>query len=635
MFRDYKIKIFGDRDTTDLPFLIDANERTDFQFNQACGIKETPRKIEIYTTAKWNPNSSEKILFDLLELDIPYETYSLHAVDISNEKWSHLSSSTGTFRFDEIFLFIGNEKIQAEKVPNEPGRLRFQSKSGPIITSALTLEFPSKHIKISELRFYWYSCGLTGYLNPSITSGTAVDPRSNTHPICYQYDGSNSFDEEVYTGEYWNEALLPGFYNPVSDLHPLRHYHFAVVKNKSGQFSSFDEVKESCAAFGMSLVYPYNAVANEFWLARLQELQTATPGLELMLGLTHTLYSTSSGALVPSESGLPLTDDVNVPNGYINFDINYSQVFSVLLNTNNQFFMDNTDGTWTEKSGVPSDFGMDATFCFKTGVITINCAAELCSNHAPEEYECVCPDDGSTLVEEFGIQKCETPTSCEIENLCIAPALCKDGFELSTCECPDEGVTQFLSKDGLSCETIDPCATGLHNCDHPSFECVPNGVEFTCSNTFECPCDLTCSSPPCFGLLDCVVPVGGADCGNDFDCSKIGKEVAVFRAQSGTEESMYRCPVGKESDCTHPLACEFDCKKLGPGWDCLKESCQSYEECSFDCLRIEDKKCPLEHSCNRNEDCCPICSQNSGEGGKFLNQSLFSYFFSEYKLNRK
>ena len=538
----------------------------------------------------------------------------------SDERWNHLSPSTATFRFDEIFLFVGNQKIQAEKVPNEPGRLRFQSINGPIITSALALEFPSKHIKISELRFYWYACGLTGYLNPSITSGTAVDAHSNTHPICYRFEASSSFDEELFTGVYWNEAHFPGFYNPVSDSHPLRHYHFAVVKKKSGEFSSFDEVKDSCAAFGMSLVYPYNSVANEFWLARLQELQVETPGLELMLGLTNTLYSTSTGALVPSESGLPLTDDVTVPNGYINFDQwDYSQVFFRLLNGNKQFFMDNVSGEWAQSNGIPA--GMDATFCFKTDVITINCAAELCVNHLPTEYECVCPDDGSTLVEEFGVQKCEKPTSCEIKDRCVFPAICKDGFEFSTCECPDEGVTQFLSQDGLSCETVDPCETGLHNCVHPSFECVSSGSELSCENTFECPCDLTCPSPPCTGLLDCVVPDGGADCGDDFDCSMIGNEMAVFRAQSVKKESWFMCPVGKEGDCTHPLACEFDCKKLGPGWDCLKEKCQSYEDCDFGCLRIEDKKCPAEQSCTRNEDCCPICSLNSGEGGRFFNQS--------------
>ena len=124
--------------------------------------------------------------------------------------------------------------------------------------------------------------------------------------------------------------------------------------------------------------------------------------------------------------------------------------------------------------------------------------------------------------------------------------------------------TKFLSKDGRSCEAVDPCETGLHNCDHPSFECVTNGLEFSCENTFECPCELTCPSLPCSSLLDCVVPDGGADCGDDFDCSMIGNEMAIFRAQSAKKESWYRCPVGKEGDCSDPLACEFDCKKLGP-----------------------------------------------------------------------
>ena len=572
--------------------------------------------IEIFSTAKWKPNSAEKILFDLLELEIYHETIALPGVNISHDRWNHLSSDKATFRFEEIYLSIESTQIQAEKVPNQPGRLIFKSSSGPIITSKISLHFPSKHIKISQLRFYWFTCGLNGYINPSITSGTFVDPKSDTHPVCYEYGGSSSFDEEVYTGEYWNEAHLPGFYNPVLDSHPLRHYNFVIVKKKAGDFSSFDEVKQSCTKFGMSLVYPYNAVANTFWLERLQEQQAITPGLQLMIGLIHTLYSTSTGALVPSESALPLTNDVNVPNGYINFDLwDYDQVFFRLLNGNKQFFMDSVSGEWSQSGSIPA--GMDATFCFKTEEITLSCSTAHCNNTEPGEYECVCPDDGSTLIEEFGVQKCTDPSPCDIEDPCVSPAFCKNLFDSSSCECPDEGVTQFLSSDGLSCESIDPCSTDLHNCDHPSLECISSGIDFNCTNTFECPCDLVCSSPPCLDLLDCTVPVGGANCDGDFKCSLIGTESGLVHAQKH-KESWYMCPIGKEGNCLAPHDCEFDCQKLGTGWDCLKESCQSKEECSFACQRVEDKMCPPQKSCENNQECCPICSSNSGMVGSLM-----------------
>jgi hypothetical protein len=611
--------------------MIDGKTRTHFQFDQACGIQETPQKIEIFLTEKWDSSSSKKVLVDLLELEISHETLALPGVNISDDRWNHLPSNTATFRFEEIYLLTGGEQIQAQIFPEQPGKLTFKSTSGPIITSKITIHFPSKHIKISELRFYFYTCGLTGYINPSITTGTFLDPKSDTHPVCYEYDGSDSFDEEVYTGEYWNEAHLPGFYNPVADSHPDRHYNFVVVKKTAGEFSSFDEVKQACSSFGMSLVYPYNAEANAFWLQRLQEQRAVTPGLELMIGLIHTLYSTSTGALVPSESALPLTNDVNVPNGYINFDLwDYDQVFFRLLNENKQFFMDSVTGEWSQSNSVPA--GMDATFCFKTKEITATCSADLCQNTDSGEYECVCPDDGSTLVEQFGVQKCEDPSPCDVKDFCSPPAVCKSVFDSSICECPDEGISQSLSTDGLSCESIDPCDTGLHNCTHPSLKCISSGLEYSCSNTFECPCNLECLAPPCMSLLECTVPTGGVDCGGDFDCSNVGRESGLSRVQE-QKESWYRCPIGKEGDCSSPDECEFDCKKLGPGWDCLIVSCQSYEECSFDCLRIEDKKCPVEQSCFRNEDCCPICSMKSGMGGSnFLTQIFRTIYIVKFTI---
>merc|ERR1712035_78797 len=115
-----------------------------------------------------------------------------------------------------MFLLIGDERIQAFQNPSNSGSFIFKSSSGKIVTSLMTLEFHSKHLKLSKLSLHWLECEITGKLNPSITSGTIVNPAESTHPICYRYSGEDSFDENSYTGEHWNEAILPGFFNPVA-----------------------------------------------------------------------------------------------------------------------------------------------------------------------------------------------------------------------------------------------------------------------------------------------------------------------------------------------------------------------------------------------------------------------------------
>ncbi|CAG5110834.1 Oidioi.mRNA.OKI2018_I69.chr2.g5190.t1.cds [Oikopleura dioica] len=591
---DFKIKVFGDRDVSDLPELFDNNPHTFFQFDQACGITESPQKIEIHSTKFNNANKLRKILFESLELTVHSDTLSLPRVNISDAKWNVIPEQTPVFQYDQMYLLIGDEKIQAFQNPDSPGSFIFKSTSGPIVTSKLTLEFHSKHLKLSKLSFSWFECETTGKLNPSITSGTFVDPESTAHPVCYRYTGQNAFDETVYTGEYWNEAILPAFFNPATNDHPDRHYNFVVVKKTSGDFNDFDEVKNACSEFGMSLVYPYNANANDFWLERLNEQQASTPGLRLMIGLIYTLFSKTSGALVPSETALPIVDDTGDTNGYINFDgLTYQQAFNKMKDNGNQFIMDATTGQWSAIGSVPA--GMDATFCFKTEEITTICSNSFCNNTETAQYECTCPDDGSTLINEFGIDKCVNATlPCDVEDPCVFPAVCKNLFDTAVCECPDEGSTQFLSADGVSCEIIDPCSTGLHNCDHPSLECVSAADgDYTCENSFECPCDMDCLNPPCIDLTDCF-GLGSVTSCPDIDCTDVGPI-----------KGQYRCPVGKEGNCVRPSDCEFDCQRLGPGWDCLKEKCQAALAINLLLDEIDGKR-SLQHCYKKNESITTI-----------------------------
>ncbi|CAG5104650.1 Oidioi.mRNA.OKI2018_I69.chr1.g1421.t1.cds [Oikopleura dioica] len=200
--------------------------------------------------------------------------------------------------------------------------------------------------------------------------------------------------------------------------------------------------------------------------------------------------------------------------------------------------MNSSNGKWAAFSSVPA--GMDATFCFKSEEVTTICGNSLCANPATAQYECKCPDDGSSLITEFGIEKCVDPTPpCEVDDPCIAPAVCRNAFDSAFCECPDEGVTKFLSSDGISCEIIDPCSTGLHNCNHPSLECVPTQIagEYKCENIFECPCEMDCLNPPCLDLADCS-GLGSLTLCPEIDCTSIG-----------TYKGQYRCPVGKNGNC--------------------------------------------------------------------------------------
>ena len=421
-FHDFKIKSNGDRDNSDFANLFDNDPFTYYQFDQACGMTESPQLIEIRSTEAGDENRPRKILFDFIELTIYSDTLSLPRADLSDDKWADFADKTPVFQYNQMYLLIGDERIQAFQNPSSAGSFIFKSSSGKIVTSLMTLEFHSKHLKLSKLSLHWLECEITGKLNPSITSGTIVNPAGSTHPICYRYSGEDSFDENSYTGEHWNEAILPGFFNPVADSHPDRKYNFVVVKKSSGDFSNFAEVRNACSQFGMSLVYPYNAAANAFWLDRLNEQQASLPGLRLVIGLIYTLFSTSSGALVPSESALPITDDANDPNGYTNFEgLSYQQAFTQMKTNGKQFMMDSSTGRWVAFASVPA--GMDATFCFKTEEITTTCSDSYCDNIDVGQYECSCPDDGSTLVNELGVDKCVDPTPpCDVEDPCVPPA---------------------------------------------------------------------------------------------------------------------------------------------------------------------------------------------------------------------
>ena len=177
-------------------------------------------------------------------------------------------------------------------------------------------------------------------------------------------------------------------------------------------------------------------------------------------------------------------------------------------------------------------------------------------------------------------------------------------------------MTEFLSSDGISCETIDPCSSGLHVCEHPSLQCVPTDVagEYTCENTFECPCDMDCLKPQCLDLSDCF-GLGSVTWCPGIDCTEIG-----------TYKGQYRCPIGKGGLCAKPDDCEYDCHSIGPGWKCLKERCQAFGDCSFECLRIEHKGCQDGRDCKNIQDCCPVCGKHSG-----MDKFKFVFFLIDFQ----